>query len=309
VLALLCIQGASVDTGNQAKSFASRGRRTLFSFATVASSLFVVVGGGQSRARALTTSTRPTKEELASVFSYLDDEPTSDTYGEGFSRLDENDDAIFYQSTRFVEHIDLNAVNALTRYHGELIEKLRSLRGGNKIDLLDICSSWTSHIPPPSAVLLGNVVGLGMNALELERNERLTQRIVQDLNKNPKFPSSSLADSSIDLVLLQLSIDYLTQPIEVLEEAMRCLRPDGVIAISFSNRVFIDKVVANWSGKADIDHIESVGQYLFSAAKKYNKKSPGASKEPSVIQKSLKAMDLSPSRSSGDPLYVVTYTR
>lgn len=33
----------------------------------------------------------------------------------------------------------------------------------------------------------------------------------------------------------------------------------------FSNRVFIDKAVALWSGKSDLDHIETVEEYLYLA--------------------------------------------
>lgn len=31
---------------------------------------------------------------------------------------------------------------------------------------------------------------------------------------------------------------------------------------SFSNRVFVDKAVAGWTGKSDADHIETVGAYI-----------------------------------------------
>lgn len=39
-----------------------------------------------------------------------------------------------------------------------------------------------------------------------------------------------------------LSIDYLIRPISVLSEVARVLRPGGMVAIAFSNRLFIQKV-------------------------------------------------------------------
>ena len=39
-------------------------------------------------------------------------------------------------------------------------------------------------------------------------------------------------------------IDYLTKPLAVMSEAARVLRPGGVLAIVFSNRLFFSKAVA-----------------------------------------------------------------
>ena len=42
----------------------------------------------------------------------------------GFSRLDDSPDALFYKDPRLVEHIDRDAVAALTEYHGQQLQKL-----------------------------------------------------------------------------------------------------------------------------------------------------------------------------------------
>ena len=76
--------------------------------------------------------------------------------------------------------------------------------------MLDICSSWVSHYPTDWKG--GNVVGLGMNELELSKNEQLSSYITQDLNQNPVFP---LEDNSFDAVTYVVSIDYLTQPLQM----------------------------------------------------------------------------------------------
>ena len=60
---------------------------------------------------------------------------------------------------------------------------------------------------------------------------------------------------------------------------------------SFSNRVFIDKAIAGWTGKSDLDHIQTVGDYLHHSS-------------PNWVEP-FKAVDLLPAARSGDPLYAI----
>jgi hypothetical protein len=149
-----------------------------------------------------------------------------------FSRLDASPDSLFYAEPRFVEHVDAAAVQTLTDY----ISK-EALHKGDCV--LDLCSSWTSHINVNQATSLKRVAGLGMNAKELSANSALTDWIVRDLNQNPQLPYE---DNSFDVVLCQLSIDYLTQPKQVLKEVSRVLKPGAMIHVLFSNRLFLSKV-------------------------------------------------------------------
>src|SRR5688572_16328324 len=96
------------------------------------------------------------------------------------ARLDESDDAAFYAAPRFVVHIDDATIAALTRWYGEVLAP--------GADVLDLMSSWVSHLPPARALPLGQVVGLGMNAEELAANPRLTGFDVADLNAQPRLP-------------------------------------------------------------------------------------------------------------------------
>lgn len=163
---------------------------------------------------------------------------------EAFARQDEGDDRLFYAPPRLVTHIDEAAVAALSAFYAE------RLRPGDRV--LDLMSSWISHLPPDLA--LGEVVGHGMNAVELAANERLDRWWVQDLNAEPRLP---LADASTDAILVCVGLQYLTRPIDVLAEARRVLRPGGRIIASFSNRLFPTKAVAIWqsldlSGRAGL---------------------------------------------------------
>jgi DNA modification methylase len=155
------------------------------------------------------------------------DNPLSGDAKSQFSRLDSTPDSRFYSEPRFVEHVDDNAVRIMTNYIGDVV--------GKEDVVLDLCSSWTSHLNvQPKAV-----VGLGMNEKELSANPSLTSWNVQDLNENPRLP---YPEDAFSVVLCQLSIDYLTQPFEVLKEVGRVLQPGGTVHILFSNRLFLSKV-------------------------------------------------------------------
>ena len=72
--------------------------------------------------------------------------------GNPFSRLDELDDSIFYKKPRLVHHLDKQA-----RKHLESIYESH-LEPGMRV--LDLMSSWVSHIPKIDNI---DVTGVGMN--------------------------------------------------------------------------------------------------------------------------------------------------
>eukprot|EP00467_Chlorarachnion_reptans_P013479 CAMPEP_0114515242 /NCGR_PEP_ID=MMETSP0109-20121206/16620_1 /TAXON_ID=29199 /ORGANISM="Chlorarachnion reptans, Strain CCCM449" /LENGTH=218 /DNA_ID=CAMNT_0001695411 /DNA_START=427 /DNA_END=1083 /DNA_ORIENTATION=- len=210
---------------------------------------------GTHMAKAGVRRDHPTKEEVSSLFkpSYQWDEdyPFSP---EDMERLDETDDTLFYDEPKLVEHIDEAAVLGLTRFHETRLNSIAKRLGkpSDQLTVLDTCSSWVSHLgdAPPR-----KVVGLGMNKEELKLNPCLSERVVKDLNKDSSLPFES---NSFDVVLCQLSIDYLTQPVAFSKEAFRVLRPGGEFIVTFSNRLFFSKAIAGWTGKSDLDHLETV---------------------------------------------------
>jgi SAM-dependent methyltransferase len=151
-------------------------------------------------------------------------------------------------SPRFVTHIDDGAIGAITEYYAATMHE--------GADVLDLCSSWISHLPPD--LKLGRVAGIGMNDEELKRNERLTEYEVRDLNVDPKLPYE---DDSFDFVCNVVSVDYLTKPLEVFSEMHRVLRPGGRAIMSFSNRCFPTKAIGIWTQTDDAGHLWIVGSY------------------------------------------------
>ncbi|HEX3863168.1 MAG TPA: methyltransferase domain-containing protein [Stellaceae bacterium] len=166
-----------------------------------------------------------------------------------FDKIDGEDDEAFYEPPRLVYHIDDGAVAALTEFYRT------TLPAGGVV--LDLMSSWVSHLPP--GIDYAEVIGHGMNAAELAANPRLARWFVQNLNRDPVLP---LADASIDAVTMCVSIQYLQRPVSVLREVARVLRPGGIVAISFSNRCFWTKAVAIWRGLDDEGHAHLAKLYV-----------------------------------------------
>jgi hypothetical protein len=166
-----------------------------------------------------------------------------------FTKIDAEEDEVFYEPPRLVCHIDDGAIAALTQFYRGVLPA-----GGV---LLDLMSSWVSHLPPE--VSYAGVIGHGMNATELAANPRLSRWFVQNLNHDAKLP---LPDAGIDAAMICVSVQYLQQPVAVLREVLRVLRPGSPLVISFSNRCFWTKAVAIWRSLDDDGHAHLVEHYL-----------------------------------------------
>lgn len=168
---------------------------------------------------------------------------------EAFGKQDGGDDAAFYAPARLVTHIDEPATRALTGFYRATLPA-----GGV---LLDLMSSWVSHLPAEMA--FAEVIGQGMNAEELKANPRLNRSFVQDLNRTPTLPVES---ESTDAALCCVGVQYLQRPVEVFADVLRVLRPGAPFVVSFSNRCFPTKAVAIWHSLDARGHIDLVNLYL-----------------------------------------------
>jgi SAM-dependent methyltransferase len=195
---------------------------------------------------------------------------------EAFRRYDETPDEEFYRTPRLVTHIDDRAIAAVTELYREFFQP--------DGEILDLMSSWVSHLPPE--IEYKRVVGLGMNEVELRRNHRLDEYVVQNLNRAPELP---FGDGEFDGVGICVSIDYLVRPVEVLREVGRVLRVGAPVVITFSNRCFPGKAVAIWHQLDDEGHMRLVERYLEEAGNFLD----------------IRSLDRSPRRLFSDPLYAV----
>jgi len=169
-----------------------------------------------------------------------------------FGRLDPSPDTDFYADARVGEqHLDAAARAALTQHYARVFKVLAAqpplkVAGATtkgdanadtattncSLDVLDLCSSFESHFPGARGDVADAVdtaagaeqqteelpavhaYGVGLNVEELAANSRLSAGYeVVDLNATPKLLAH--ANNSYDLVTCALSVDYLTQPMEV----------------------------------------------------------------------------------------------
>lgn len=195
---------------------------------------------------------------------------------EMFQRIDDSDDTLFYTFPRKVVHIDEPAIAAVGRFIGATF----ALQGV----LLDLMSSWRSHLPPGFAKQ--RLIGLGLNAEEMADNPDLDEYVIHDLNAAPRLP---FADEFFDGAMVTVSVQYLIRPVEVFADVRRVLKPGGPFVVFFSNRMFPTKAVRIWQVLNDEQRAGLVCAYFRAA---------GGYEAPEVY-------DLSPYPGLSDPLYAV----
>src|SRR5438309_1480566 len=129
---------------------------------------------------------------------------------EMFVRMDDSEDSQFYASPRKVVHIDEPAIAAAGQF-------MATTFAPHSV-LLDLMSSWRSHLP--AGFVKQRMVGLGLNAEEMADNPDLDEYVVHDLNQDPHLP---FADNFFDGAVVTVSIQYMIRPREVFAGVRRVL--------------------------------------------------------------------------------------
>jgi SAM-dependent methyltransferase len=174
-----------------------------------------------------------------------------------FARADENEDGVFYDRPRLVNHIDDAAIGVVSEIYGRLISP--------GAEVLDLMGSWTSHLP--EALTLKSLAVLGMNLDEMNTNPRASTRVVHDLNLQPVLPFDA---ERFDAVICSVSVEYLVRPFEVFDEVARVLKPEGRFILSFSNRWFPPKVIRVWPELHEFERMGMVLEYFLKSGKYRN---------------------------------------
>ena len=195
---------------------------------------------------------------------------------EMFDRMDESEDTQFYTFPRKVVHIDDPAIAAAGEFMKETFAP-------NSV-LLDLMSSWRSHLP--ADFLKQRMIGLGLNAEEMADNPDLDEYVVHDLNVDPTMP---FVDNHFDGAVVTVSVQYMTRPLEIFADVRRVLKPEAPFIVFFSNRMFPTKAVRIWQTLRDVPRGELVRAY-FQHAGGYDE---------AVVH------NLSPNPGLTDPLYAV----
>lgn len=166
-----------------------------------------------------------------------------------FERRDPSADTLFYSRPRLTQHLDGTALSVVENTYDRFLR--------DDMQVLDLMSSWQSHIP--SRHRLRRVVGLGLNQNELDRNRQLTESVVKDLNAEPLLPFES---NVFDVVLCTVSVEYLIDPLAVFQEVARVLKPGGYLVVTFSNRWFPPKAIHLWTELHEFERMGLVLEYF-----------------------------------------------
>jgi FKBP-type peptidyl-prolyl cis-trans isomerase 2 len=168
---------------------------------------------------------------------------------DAFTRDDAHSDTEFYRKPRFVHHIDDTAREMVSNTYGRFL--------ADGMQVLDLMSSWHSHIP--TNLHLERLVGIGLNEDELKRNSQLSDFLVQDLNADFRLPFES---NTFDVVVNTASVEYLTDPLANFREISRILRPGGYFIVTFSNRWFPTKAIKIWQELHEFERMGLVLEYF-----------------------------------------------
>jgi len=182
----------------------------------------------------------------------FDGRPTDFFSDDPFGREDDGDDAGFYRRPRLVQHIDDAA--------SEVVRQLYAKQLTPGMRVLDLMSSWQSHVPEGAG--LSSMTGLGMNESELAANPQLTDWVVHDLNMDPSLP---FAADRFDAALCTVSVEYLLRPADVFAELARVLRPGAPLMVTFSDRWFAPKAIRIWSQLHEFERMGLVTEYFRSS--------------------------------------------
>ena len=167
------------------------------------------------------------------------------------SKSDTSDDQLFYQHPRFVNHLSASFRERLTEVYSEYLASHHVI--------LDLMSSWVSHLP--ISTKYKKVIGHGMNESELRANKRLDSFWLQNLNKTQNMP---LEDSTVDIGLVVAGWQYLQYPEKVSLELSRILKKDSLLLVSFTNRAFWTKSPNIWTNSSELKRIDYVQSILTS---------------------------------------------
>jgi SAM-dependent methyltransferase len=148
--------------------------------------------------------------------------------------------------------VDAAALAAITDLYREVMPTAGAI--------LDVMSSWVSHLPPE--VHYRRVVGLGVDACVLAENPFLDEWRVQDLNRDPQL---NFANGEFDGAAICGAVQHFTRPAEIIREIGRVLRPGAPLVVTFSNRCLCTPATGCWRLFDETGQLGLVARYFVEA--------------------------------------------
>ncbi|MBV8777792.1 MAG: methyltransferase domain-containing protein [Alphaproteobacteria bacterium] len=148
--------------------------------------------------------------------------------------------------------VDAAALAAITELYREVLPP--------KGAILDVMSSWVSHLPPE--IHYHRVVGLGTDACTLAENPFLDEWRVQDLNRDPQL---DFATGEFDGAAICGAVQHFRRPAEIIREIGRVLKPDAPLVVTFSNRCLCTPATGCWRLFDETGQLGLVARYFAEA--------------------------------------------
>ncbi len=163
-----------------------------------------------------------------------------DFHPHSFDIASTESDLDFYTHHQLTPLIDQGGYKVIEALYHTFIQKSDTI--------LDLMCGSNSHIP--ATISYQNLIGIDIQEEALQQNHQLTKKILQDIHKNPVLP---LDNDSIGYICLCSVIEYLRQPLFILKECYRVLKPSGRIIISFSTHFLATRTIALWQALDNAD--------------------------------------------------------
>ncbi|MCP4076469.1 MAG: methyltransferase domain-containing protein [Gammaproteobacteria bacterium] len=180
----------------------------------------------------------------------LSDAETDFLSSNPFSRVDSEDDALFFKQPDFTPFWDSTALRQVSDLYETLIP--------DQAQVLDLMAG--AHSPLQEAEIdVNSITCAGLNDAEMEQNSSCNQRFCVDVNSISSLPFQS---DQFDIVLIHAAIEYVINPELIFAEIKRVLKPSGRVIISFSNRSFPQKAIQLWTGAHEFERPAIVLSYL-----------------------------------------------
>lgn len=139
--------------------------------------------------------------------------------------------------------LDAHAINQIKAFYSEQLSK------NSKV--LDLMSDQSSYFADDFQT--GLVVGIGENEKELASNEKLDTYNVQNINEDVILPYEA---HYFDDAICTLSIEYLIDPLEMMYEIYRVVKPGGKFIIVFSDNPAAPKSISLWEQLHSFEKIQ-----------------------------------------------------
>ena len=133
---------------------------------------------------------------------------------------------------------------------------------GSDTKVLDL-GAGAQTLLPSAYTPGGGIVGIGASEDEMKKNDRLSERVVLDLND----PDTVLpfSDKTFDVVVCTATMEYLTEPRATFREVYRVLKEGGMAIVAFTSKGSYqggETKQANYWNNADFDFNDAKKLYV-----------------------------------------------